>query len=649
MTRRAGGGEIVRTRPIAASAPMIGRGADCDIHIADLAVGLHHARLAAGGPGAVHIESIGSLPFEIDRRFVRAADVELADAPSLTLGNHLLTLTAGEAPDEVIVTVERKANARGAPSPEDERAVFAPVPKVLDKRRLAWSLALVILLACLAAPIAVFHIGHGRATIHPDRQWSSGPLSKVHGFLGNRCEACHQQAFVAVRDGACLACHGAGGGRAAMLRMAAEVRAEGSSFAPRLIFDHAAHARLRAATPLPLAIGPRIAAIFERVFNHSSDRCASCHLEHLAIDHRPPLVQSVDRRPRGAPLLAVVNRCSDCHAQLRERLPSTALLDVPDWGRHPDFRPLLTVSASGPILRRAPLARRPLENPGLFFDHRLHLAPGGGVARMAQVLGPARGYGAPLTCAACHRPDGVGRSFTPVEMVRDCSACHSLAFARRGGVLRNLPHGSVSRVVATLETFYPVPSAGFPAGGRRIPGLAEEILQWWRRASGVGAPSSQAARAIRVTFAQGGVCSYCHTIGRPRDPASMAYAIAPVHLSVRYLPLGGFDHGVPAHHLDSQNRPSCGVCHGARQSDRAADVLLPRIEQCAACHGRTKAQTVSAASSDCAECHSYHAPGEPTSRVSVRQWGPPTRTAPVVPDAERSVGISWTTAPSMPG
>jgi hypothetical protein len=649
MTRRAGGGEIVRTRPIAASAPTIGRGADCDIHIADLAVGLHHARLAPGGPGTVHVESIASLPFEVGRRFVHAADVELAEAPRITLGNHVLTLTAGEAADEIIVTVEGKAGARGAPSPEDERAVFAPVPKVLDKRRMAWSLALVILLACLAAPIAVFHIGHGRATIHPDRQWSSGPLSKVHAFLGSRCEVCHREAFVAVRDDACLACHGAGRGPSAILLTAAQVRVEGSPFAPRLILDHAAFARLRAATPLPSAIGPRIAAIFERLFNHSHDRCASCHLEHLAVDHRPPLVQSVDRQARATPLLVVVNRCVDCHARLRERVSSTALLDVPDWGRHPDFHPLLTVSAAGPVVRRVALERRQLENPGLYFSHRLHLAPGGGVARMAQMLGPSRGYDAPLTCGACHRPDGAGRSFAPVEMVRDCSACHSLAFARRGGVLRNLPHGSVSRVVAILKAFYPVPPGGFAGGGRRIPGLAEEILEWWRRARGVGAASSQAARAIRLTFAPGGVCSYCHTIGRPRDPASLAYAIAPVHLSLRYLPLGGFDHGVPAHHLDSQNRPSCGVCHGARQSDRAADVLLPRIDQCAACHGRTKAQTASAASSDCAECHSYHAPGEPTSRLSVRQWGPPTRAGPVGLDTDRSVGISWTTAPSIPG
>ena len=192
-------------------------------------------------------------------------------------------------------------------------------------------------------------------------------------------------------------------------------------------------------------------------------------------------------------------------------------------------------------------------------------------------------------------------------------------------MLRFLPHGSVERLVARLEAFYPVTPASPPTGGRRIPGLAAQILQWWRRA-----PSIQAASAIRTTFAPGGVCSYCHTIGRPRDETSIAYAIAPVHLTQRYLPRGAFDHGIPAHHQDALGRSTCAACHAANLSDRAGDVLIPRLARCAACHGKTKAQTPLAASAACAECHSYHAPGAATVRPVIVNWGrpvPPARLA----------------------
>jgi len=416
-TPRVGGGApILRTRPIAAAEPVVGRGADCDILLPDLAVSLRHARLRQTGPGRVEIQSLGELPIEVGGRFPRAAELALAGAPHVVIGSHVLTLTAGDGPDEVVVAVDRRPGLHGAPSAADEREVFAPSTVALGKRRLAWALGLGILLVCLVLPVAGFFLGHGLPALHADRQWSSGPLSKAHAFLGARCQSCHQFAFVAARDGACMACHGANRSRASIQRMATRVRDWGSPVAPRLIGDHAAHGRLIAATPLPTALGPRIEAMFARAFNHPGDRCASCHLEHQRPDPPTPV--------RPIPLLVTVNSCAACHARLNERLASTPLLDVPDWGRHPDFRPLLTVSARGPRprLERIALATRPIEYPGLIFSHRVHLAPAGGVARMAQVLSPAKGYGAPLTCASCHRPDGLGRGFAPVEMVRDCSA-----------------------------------------------------------------------------------------------------------------------------------------------------------------------------------------------------------------------------------
>ena len=45
ITRQTGGGEIVRTRRIAAPRALIGRGPDCDIQLSDLSVDMQHALL----------------------------------------------------------------------------------------------------------------------------------------------------------------------------------------------------------------------------------------------------------------------------------------------------------------------------------------------------------------------------------------------------------------------------------------------------------------------------------------------------------------------------------------------------------------------------------------------------------------------------
>ena len=651
VTRRAGGGDIVRARPIAAAEPVVGRGADCDIQIADLAVSLRHARLRQSGPGRVEIQSLGALAVEIDGRFPRQADLTLARSPKIVLGSHELRLTAGEAPGEVVVTVARAERRRGGSAAGDEAAVFSPPAAVFGKRRLAWALGLGILLACLAAPMAAFFLHQRHGVIHPDQQWSSGPLSSVHGFLRGDCQACHRQAFVAVRDEACAACHGANRDRASILRTAREVRLAGGPFAPALIRDHAAHDRLFAATPLPAKLGPRIEAMFARAFHHSNDRCASCHLEHLTADGRRRAVATVGGPPRKKPFLVNVESCVDCHAGLKARLGATTLLDTPDWGRHPDFRPLIVVADRGgrPLLRRIALARRPLDHTGLAFSHRLHLGPAGFVARMALELGRRRGYGEPLACANCHHPDGVGRSFAPVEMTRDCSACHSLAFAGPRSALRNLPHGSVKAVVAELEAFYAGrrtgPAPGL-AGRRRPPGIAAEIRWAWRPVGPPGPPSAQAARAVRAAFAPSGVCAYGHAIGRGGGPATLGFTVTPVHLTARYLPRGAFDHALRAHHLDAAGRPACATCHGARASDRAGDILIPRIAACAACHGRAKpqaardTQTGVAASAACGECHSYHVPSAPVSRAARPNWGLEGRQAGVQPVSFQGTPLS---------
>ena len=605
VSLRAGGGEIARARRLDAAQPIIGRGAECDIHLPDLAVDLRHARLSETPSGKVRIEALGSLGFEIAGRFVRQAEVDPGAEPAIIIGPYRLTFRRGSA-SEVVVSVSRGpevANAKG----RDEKAVFSPNSRMFGRRSLAWTFGLVILFACLAVPAAVFFLGGGHRTIHADQQWTSGPLSKAHAFLQGDCQACHRQAFVAVRDEACLSCHAA-----SRIASAADIGRAGTHAwggpPPRLVLTHAPGDRLFAATPPPRDAAGRVGLLFAKAFNHPSTRCASCHLEHISADRT---AASRPGGPRPLPFLKTVNTCAGCHSALRSRVADTRLRDAPDWAGHPDFRPYVAVGAPGGRVRlaRIDLAATPVAYTGLIFSHRLHLLPGGGVAREASELGGARGYGGPLSCASCHRQDVNGRGFRPVTMERDCAACHSLAFARDAGGLRTLPHGSVAKLLAvarSLDGGARGGGAGPPMDGRRRPGVAPTIA--WPGVPVASSGSGWGDRLVRASFAPGGACAYCHVVSSP-PAGSLAYVVAPVPQVARHLPTGAFDHGLPAHHQDARGQPTCASCHAAKDAEQAGAVLMPSITRCAACHGSSTAARKAA--SDCVECHRYHDPGRP--------------------------------------
>jgi len=611
ITRRAGGGEIVRTREFPASAIVVGRGSDCDIQLPDLAVSLRHVSLRQPSGTELVIESLGREPFEIDGEFTSESHLQLDREHRLVLGSHVIAISAGAKPNDVAITVTRNETLAAAAA-EDEEKIFSIRDSILGKRAMAWTFGLLVLALCLAWPIAGFVI-HQNAKIHADQQWQAAPLSHAHAFLGKNCQACHVKAFVAVRDDACMACHRIGKDAADQQQVEATNRGWGGPVSAILVADHAPHHRLLIATPLPPSFGGKIEAVFRRVFNHPNDRCASCHLEHIDGKGPPPTAGAPPAPVKAVPTLVKVNSCTDCHAKLKERLGDTPLIDTPSWTGHPDFRPRIAISAGPtPQFERVSLATPQMEANGLTFSHKDHLNPVGGVARMAQELGPLKGYGGPLDCAACHHPDASGKGFQPVEMVRDCSACHSLAYARIGGELRMLPHGHPDQVVAALRSFYGSggrAAAAQPDNSRRLPGFMENAR---RAMSGFVArftTPAEVSNGVRQVFSPGGVCAECHTVQRPFDPGSLDYRIAPVFVNDRYMPRGDFNHGVPQHSKDALGRATCSNCHAARESDDARQVLMPRISDCDDCHGKSPKTTPAAASADCAECHSYHAPG----------------------------------------
>ena len=243
-------------------------------------------------------------------------------------------------------------------------------------------------------------------------------------------------------------------------------------------------------------------------FSHPNDRCASCHTEHVgsgkaAAAGKTPAPVTPDEIKR--------NDCTDCHTGLKDRLPDTKIADVPDWGHHPDFSPVITTGFTGdtPRLERIALSAMPVEKEGLIFGHDVHLSATGGVAREAVELGKARGYGAALTCANCHRaaPDG---SFVAIDMPRDCGTCHSLVFARRNGADQLLPHGHPAQVVAALKAFY---------AGRPNFSSTPELFTGRPGLRGAAPHAERAvdyvADGVRNAFEPGGTCFTCHTIVKP--------------------------------------------------------------------------------------------------------------------------------------
>jgi hypothetical protein len=448
-----------------------------------------------------------------------------------------------------------------------------------------------IFLICLLVPLFLTGV-LGPAKIHPDQQWSSGALTRAHAFLESDCKSCHVKNFQAVRDDACLSCHQAGADAAPRLERA---RSLGSPFQPRLVPEHAPHDKLTKATPLPPGVGA-VSAVFQRALGHPTDRCASCHIEHTKA--QPTATDDPKAPVTDKPKLVVVNDCQTCHSQLKMRLGKTDLIDTPDWNKHPGFRPLvMTAPGAQPKFQRVALTSAPQERNGLTFPHRMHLDPLGGVARQAIELGKGRGYGEALECADCHRRDATGKNFVAIEMERDCGTCHSLAYTRENGQLRNLPHGELQKVVDTLAGRTLM---GSPPMGRQRPGQIRP-----------SAFAASGASAYRATFSPGGACYDCHTINWAGDTVQMV----PVKLATKYLPRGGFDHSVPEHGGPGQAKAGafkCADCHKAETSDRTSDVLIPDLAKCATCHGQPVTKIAAADDADCTTCHSFHKPGMAT-------------------------------------
>jgi predicted CXXCH cytochrome family protein len=558
ISETADGREIVRVRDYDAALVSIGRASDCDLHLEDLAVEPLHAVAEAGGDGALSIRATGTLGFAVDGRVSHNAWIDPAKGAELGLGSHRITVSRD--PDGATVLTIRRVEAISESAAEmGSDRNFSLSSALPAKRLMAWALFGCILLAFLLVPAFsnLMRAQGPKADVTMDASWTPGPLSAAHHALEKECTACHVKPFQSVRDGACLTCH-------------------------KDSHDHAQAARLDQARATPGMGGQLLQTVAHSFGKPGPGACVDCHSEHDTAGRMEPVRQAF---------------CADCHGALKDRLADSALGDASDFGTaHPQFRALVAMDkASKPHFARRSLDDKPVDVNGLSFSHDAHLSTGGTVARMAITLGTARGYGEALDCANCHRPTADGVRFLPVDMERDCEACHSLAYDNVGGTVRRLHHGDFAQMVADLRASQAGASAnaGLGLSGRDRPGGKTGASLYAAR---FGSPTL-ANLPLMQAVSQTGVCGECHAIDRSSADVA-AWQVQPVHQTARYFLNGWFDHKPHA-------QEKCSSCHSADTSTKASDLLLPNLADCRTCHMGENAAKAEVPSS-CVMCHNYH-------------------------------------------
>jgi len=593
---KANGEEIVRESRADGEAITIGRDSSCDIHLPDLAVDPRHAR-AVLKDGELMIESIGDQPFEVNGRSVNRRAIDLSRGAELTFGGHRIKVDRGDG-GACVFTVRRVEAISEAVEEKDLGSVYTLKGLLPGKRMSAWGFAILILIACLAWPIGSYFASKGveerSAGYHGDEIWSSGKLTLAHQGLKDDCQACHVEAFVAVRDNACMACH------------TDDAHPHVAGMSPQAEKD-----LLIAARGEPGLFGKVGRAVADG-FNRPAGRCVECHIEHTGAGAMPATPQKF---------------CTDCHDGMSKRV-DTKLPDASDFGSgHPEFRPAIMIEAGKhPTFARKVLEGTVKEANGLKFTHAEHMSKTGGVAQMVRRR-PAEfdGRGA-MDCSDCHTLDSAKTRFEPVSMEDSCQTCHSLGLEMMNGTTRTLRHGEPQQVAADLRAFYrsgSPPRPGSLSGlSRRAPGLgaAEGTARDYARA--VQFFPNRADGAIRRVFSQGGACFDCHVITRDGPAISEGFDVMPAAQNPRYLRNGWFTH-------DAHGDYDCTDCHvKALTSDDATTVMIPGLDGeggCRTCHvggtGDSLTKVRHPVDSNCAMCHAYHADDGPPFRSKQKPDG----------------------------
>jgi hypothetical protein len=554
VTRNRKGLPVRAARTIEGESFALGRATSCPIYLPDPRVALLHATVFVDR-GATRLATVGTATMMVNGR--PDAETTLAPGSRVELGPYALAVEPAPAGVDLALSVELVR-----PLPDDLAEIRARSRTSLEatgigKRAPAWALLLIVLAAFLAIPVINAVLPPLRAAtakmpIAPDRSWNPGPLAAGHQAFAQDCAKCHELPFVRVRDRTCIGCH-------------------------RKIEGHVASAEVE-----------------ERLFGDT--RCATCH-----ADHKGPV--GIVRSDSGL--------CTDCHADLKRRVPDTKLADATDFAKaHPEFKVTLW---SGPgkddVVRVVGTDKANLvERSHLRFPHEEHLRQ--------SIRGPKGRVN--LECKSCHVPDTSGKSFEPINMQKHCLQCHTLEFEPAVTSLQ-VPHGSVDAVMLTMQEFYasialnnvPVDTIDTGEIRRSIPRPTGGTLTEEQRQRALAWARAKAQKVAQDLF-EARVCIVCHEIVRKPGPGGegdIMWNVAPVHIAATWLPKASFDH-------DRHRTYKCSDCHDkVAKSTKSSDVNIPDIETCRVCHAgnmRTARKEVST----CEACHGFHLPGHPPMRKS---------------------------------
>lgn len=609
---KSSGEEIVRPIEVPGDQLTIGRDSSCEVHVPDLAVNPRHATVKRLNDSTLMIESIGEQPFEVNGRSVNRREIDLTRGAELGFGAHRITVSRDDGTGLATLTVKRVEAVSEADATDLNKA-YTLQGLLPGKRVSAWSFALLVLAAFLIGPLWSYFAykpltlqkdAMRPAGFHMDKTWTSGHLSAAHKKLENNCQACHVDAFVAVRDNACLTCHKDDAhqhiadkpGRPAADQMAM-ARGEPTGFAG---FQKAvAHA-----------------------FNRPSGRCVECHTEHTGAGAMPATRQQF---------------CADCHDGMKSRLRTATVGDAADFGTsHPEFRPMVIVdpTKAKPVLERVTWSPALRENDGLRFPHNDHLSKVNAVAQMVIRRGQEYGGRQALECKDCHKVDASGTRYQPVQMEKACATCHSLTFDQVGGTFRSLPHGEPEQVVSEIRGMYrgmgPMRPPSLDGLARRVPGDNQAHAMARDYARAVRFYPTKAEQAVKQVFSKGGMCYDCHIVTPGGTPASGGVTVQRAAQHDRYYHTGWFNH-------KDHTKTDCAFCHAkAENSNDAGDLLVPGMDGqggCRSCHvgeggaHLSEAKIEKKVNSSCAMCHSFHIKeGAP--------WKPSGDRKPVVHSAE---------------
>ena len=539
-------GQAARTeQPLVVDALRIGRGTDCKLFLPDPRVALHHAQIRSAEDGASYIEAEAGA-INVDGSFERAG--KLRPGQRILIGPYELMILPAQQDYDLVLSVELIDPLREGVEEVRSHVQSGLQTTWLSKRLFSWVAGILILLAFLAWP--VLHAtgpekraDSPKAGIAPDASWDVGPLASAHASFGRDCHKCHQLPFIQVKNQACEDCH----------------KTIGWHFPLKTAEAKAIHA-----------------AVFP------DTRCASCHRDH--------------KGPNGL-VRTDATLCTDCHRELKSRYAKTVIADISDFTRdHPPF--MLSILQPG-LSGDAAIVRVPQndkvrakENSGLKFPHDTHLSKKGVRSPNGTVT---------MVCADCHVRDEAGIRFKPVTMKDNCQTCHSLEFEPKV-TARQVPHGNVGDVLATLNEFYAqaaladTPIDVVVEAGIRRPG---ERLAETKRQAALGWASDKSGKIARDLF-EVRVCFLCHQITpvAATDNLPASWKVSPVAVTRHWLPKSRFPHS-------QHDTVECNKCHQVTASKTSADIAIPDLKKCQECHGGNEPARDKARGT-CETCHGFH-------------------------------------------